>query len=260
MIALIMLMVLGACSLPHEAGPQPSDIVETEFEPGMNVFGIMRADSVAGSSFIHIERAYHIEEAYEFEGADIGVEDAIVSVRGLSDTATYTFVGGDSLNAMNYANDNFMPVPGETYILTAISDSLPTIEGITIVPPAPVLGADGIAFTEQSLSLHLVENENVGLYDLYLTVQSKSDQEIIERIPARIKVAPSNEVRYTFSFTSDMEPTMVEVYAYDANMTEYLTTSIAIRQQTYQNLPRLVDGGYGVFGAVSYGKFPLGPE
>lgn len=257
-ITLSLLMVAGACSLPTEAGPQPSDIVETEFEPGMNVFGIVRADSVAGSSFIHIERAYHLEEAYEL--VDIGIADAVVTIRGLSDTTTYIFtlIEGDSLNWSQYYNNDFIPAPEETYYLTAVSPNLPTVEGITIVPPSPILGPDGITVTDGSLTLHLEKYEDVGLYDLYLTLQNKNDQEIIAQIPARIMVGVTEEVRYTFTFTSEMEPILVEVYAFDAKMTEYLTTPISIRQQTYQNLPRLVDNGYGVFGSVSYGKFDVG--
>lgn len=255
-ITLSLLMVAGACSLPTEAGPQPSDIVETEFEPGMNVFGIVRADSVAGSSFIHIERAYHLEEAYDWPN-DIGISDAVVTIRGLSDTTTYTFtnIENDSLDWSQYYNNDFMPVPGETYILAAVSPELPAIEGITIVPPSPILGPDGITVTDGSLTLHLEKYEDVGLYDLYLTLQNKNDQEIIAQMPARIMVGVTEEVRYTFTFTSDMEPILVEAYAFDAKLTEYLTTPISIRQQTYQNLPRLVENGYGVFGSVSYAKF-----
>ena len=59
----IVIVFMGtACDLWHEPGPMPSTIIETEFEPGLNIFGVLRQDGEPGSSYIYIERAYQYNE------------------------------------------------------------------------------------------------------------------------------------------------------------------------------------------------------
>ena len=62
--ALSTLLWISGCDLPHQPGPMPSEIVETEFEPGLNILGVLRADDQAGTSFINVNRALTTEEIY----------------------------------------------------------------------------------------------------------------------------------------------------------------------------------------------------
>ena len=55
---------IASCDLPHQPGPMPAVIVETEFEPGLNILGILRADELKGTSFININRVLTTEEVY----------------------------------------------------------------------------------------------------------------------------------------------------------------------------------------------------
>ncbi len=77
----IVVLIGAACDLPTEPGPQPSTIIETDFEPGLNILGVLRLDDSTGTSFIHIEQACRTEEIYD-EDFPLIIEDAEAVVRG----------------------------------------------------------------------------------------------------------------------------------------------------------------------------------
>ncbi len=89
--AIFIVVLIGAsCDLPTEPGPQPTMIVETPFEPGLNILGVLRLDDSIGTSFIHIEQACRTEEIYDPDFPLI-IEDAEAVVQGAADTTTYPF-------------------------------------------------------------------------------------------------------------------------------------------------------------------------
>ena len=69
---LIFLVALwSGCDLPWEPGPMPTKLIDTEFEKGLNVFGLLRDDGISGSSFIRVERAIEVDEFNDTMSVDI---------------------------------------------------------------------------------------------------------------------------------------------------------------------------------------------
>lgn len=249
-----MLLTLGVwtCSLPHEPGPQPSTIVETEFDSALNVFGVLRLDGEANSSFFYIERTYQYEEldTISWDESFIPViTDAAVLVQGMGDTTTYAFAPElDSLRGEIYTCANFMPAAGETYTLTVIRDGFTTVMDTTRVPLPPALNPDSVVVWGDMVYFQQRTTADVYLYDIFLLSSTDSLQYRFQnRDGATVPIAFR-------SAAPPGEPVDIQVYGYDENLAEYLTTTITLKPQTYNETVTTVTGGYGVFGSVSMAK------
>ncbi|UCH10553.1 MAG: DUF4249 family protein [Fidelibacterota bacterium] len=252
-----MLLTLSAwtCSLPHEPGPQPSTIVNTGFNPALNVLGILRLDGEPKSSYIYIERAYRYQELDDLgpeEAFILIVSDATVHVQGLGDTTSYVFTYEvDSLRGEVYTDSTFFPVAGETYTLTITHPDFPTLTDTTTVPIQPTLRGDSIGVFGQSIFFGLQTTSDTYMYDVYLL----SPEDSIRR---RIVNYDGEDGEEPFFFEHSAGPgdtVAVHIYGYDANFKEYLTASIPLKPQTYTETITTVTGGFGVFGSVGVAKF-----
>ncbi|RKY52786.1 MAG: hypothetical protein DRP89_07135 [Candidatus Neomarinimicrobiota bacterium] len=124
MLAFVMMFLwIGSCDLPHHPGPMPNDIVVTEFEPGLNVFGVLRADNNPGTSFFHVERAMTTEEMYENE--EIFITSAFVQISDTITGQTTIFSPSpDTTEKGYYFNSTFTPLPEHHYELEIAADDL----------------------------------------------------------------------------------------------------------------------------------------
>ncbi len=246
-----------ACDLPHEPGPQPSNIIDTPFEPGLNILGILRLDDQPGS-FFYIERAYGYEEldTLEFDESFIPiVDDATVLLQGMADTTTYVFTHElDSLRGHIYidVDHDFTPVAGEQYMLTITHPEFPTLTDTTIVPAQPSLVGDSIAVSGHTVSFRIQTALDTYLYDIYLISPSDSNHYRL------VNYEGQGDLPVFFNTTGGPdEPITIHIYGYDVNLAEYLTSVITLKPQTYLELMTTVTGGYGVFGSVSVFKMEL---
>lgn len=248
----LLAAVLWTCSLPWDPGPQPSTIVETEFDSAMNVLGILRLDGEANSSFFYIERTYQYQEldTLSWDESFIPiVTDAAVRVQGMADTTSYAFTHTlDSLRGEIYTNEDFVPAAGETYTLYVEHPDFPTITDTTTVPAVPALDADSVIIWGDMVYFQQQTASDVFLYDIYLLTATDSlYTRFVNQDGVTVPVALPNTAPPT-------ESVDIHVYGYDANLAEYLTTTITLKPQTYQETVTTVTGGYGVFGSVSVAK------
>ena len=244
-----------ACDLPHEPGPQPSNIIDTPFEPGLNILGILRLDDQPGS-FFYIERAYQYQEldTLEFDESFIPIiDDATVTVLGIGETTVDTFTFEvDTLRGQVYANHDFTPVAREQYALTITHNELDTLTDTTLVPVKPAIESISVDTVAQTVSFQLLTTADTYLYDVYLISASDS---IRYRF---VNYEGDGELPIYFNTTNaPTEPIEIHIYAYDVNLAEYLTSVITLKPQTYLELMSTVTGGYGVFGSVSVFKMEL---
>lgn len=245
----VLVLCWTACDLPHEPGPQPTSIVDTDFEAALNIMGVLRMDDRGGSSFIHVERAYQIEETdtvgWEEYFVPI-VSDADVSVKPADDTKTYVLTfEEDSIRGGIYTNHDFMPLEEEQYSLTIRAPDLPELTATTLVPVKPSIDSTSLVVSKRSISFDLVTTVETGLYDVYIISQNDTlHQRMVSQYEGKISVQ--------FNLPSDGgQPRWIEIYGYDSNLTEYLTASITIKPQTYQETVTTVTGGFGCFGSLS---------
>ncbi|UCH61671.1 MAG: hypothetical protein JSU77_07585 [Fidelibacterota bacterium] len=248
--AIFVVVLIGtACDLPTEPGPQPTTIIKTKFERGLNILGILRLDDSTGTSFIHVEQACRTEEIYDVEFPII-IEDAEVVVRKATDTTTYLFEA-DTVWAWTYTNPDFFPTAGEQYALTITHSELDTLTATTEVPVKPAIDTTTLTISESILSFDLLTTTDTYLYDVYLISPSDS---------LHSRFSNQGEGVLPVAFNPSVGPGQVmtiHIYGYDANLAEYLTAVTTIKYQTYLETVTTVTGGYGAFGSVSVFKMEL---
>ncbi len=250
--AIFIIVLFGAaCDLPTEPGPQPSTIIETDFEPGLNILGVLRLDDSIGTSFIHVEQACRTNEIYD-EDFLLIIEDAEAVVRGATDTTTYPFVfEADTLRPYVYIHPGFAPTAREQYALSITHPMLPTLTDTTVVPVKPSIDPTTLTISENALSFDLRTTTDTDLYDVYLFL---TEDMLHQRLANQL--AGRTTVRFDLS-TVKGQPLWLEIYGYDANLAEYLTAVTTIKYQTYLETVTTVTGGYGVFGSVSVARIVL---
>ncbi len=246
----MMFLWIGSCDLPHRPGPMPEDIIDTEFEPGLNVFGILRADNSPGTSFIHVERAVTTEEMYENE--EIFITSAFVQI---SDTITSQMTifspSPDTIEKGYYFNSTFSPQPGHHYELEIAADDLPVLKGETTVPVKPAIVPQSLSITDQKVRFDLVLTTDTYQYNIYLFF---GDNYLEKQLPNY--QTGSKKVEFNIADKSSL-PTGIVIIGYDKNLTEYLNSSPSFLPQTFHETVRTVEDGYGCFGSLSVTLIPL---
>lgn len=250
--SLLAVLVFWTCSLPWEPGPQPSTIVETEFDSALNVLGILRLDGETNSSYFYIERTYQYQEldTLSWDESFIPViTDAVVQVQGITDGSIYEFTHKlDSLRGDIYTDSTFVPQAGETYTLRIEHPDFPIITDTTTVPAISTLDADSVIVWGDMVYYRQRTAADVFLYDIYLLSSTDSlFTRFVNQDGMSVPVALPNTA-------PPGEPVDIHVYGYDANLAEYLTNTITLKPQTYQETVTTVTGGYGVFGSVSVAR------
>lgn len=241
---LLLLLLFPSCYLPTDPGPPPNELIDTEFEPGYNVFGVLRNDGTPGSSFIRVEQTFQLTEVTdEFIPT---ITNLTIRVRRPASSTIHEFqMREDSLRGLIYASPEFDPVPGASYLLTITGGDLPDVTAEVTVPQAPSLLQDSVSISEHSISFSLRESSEISLYEIYLICTR-------EDVTMRKHAETSGVTEVTISTTASAgEPIRLEIYGYESNMTEYITAPVTIKPQTYRETVTTVTGGYGLFGAVS---------
>ena len=244
--ALLFLFLVNACELPHQPGQMPTDIVETEFEPGLNIMGVLRADDRAGTSFININRALTTEEIYSDSIPNFSPYVDYVEVKSVSNNSTFNFTQGN-INGdwWDYKNSYLRVETGETYELEISAPGFPLLTGQTIVPQKPSILTGSLLNESETLSFKILHHASAYEYKLYLLFSGG----VLEK-----GVNPSNETQIQINWDYDNSlgtPTLLVLSALDENLTRYGNSPISFIPNTYHPDGSTVEGGYGCFGSVS---------
>ncbi len=239
-----MVLLFFGCDLPTEPGPMPTDIIVTEFEPKLNILGVLRNDGVEGSSFIRVERAYRYEDVDEQNFSTV-VDDAEVTVQySAGADYAFVFVTGTDLGEV-YKSSSYLPGSGENYQLTITADGFPDVTANATIPYPPAIDSTSLEVTTSNVNFELLSADDVGLYDLFLICEN-------DTLDKRLVPSGENSLQVEFTIPSAAgEPVQAEIYGYDVNLSEYLISAITIKPQTYLETVTTVDGGYGCFGSLS---------
>ena len=252
-VAVLILLVAfwSGCDLPWEPGPMPTELIETEFEKGLNVFGLLRDDGISGSSFIRVERAIKVDEFNDTMSVDI--RNADVTIMHNASSATYSFqFEEDTARGNLFFNPYFTPAEGETYTLTVKAESFPTIFASATIPQRP--GIENSSFSEKSYNFDLVMTEDTGMYEVYLFL--KGGSAVYEKVINDGQQKKKLSLKIPDGYGS---PYLLNIYGYDPQLTEYTNAAVTLRWNTYQETVTTVEGGYGAFGAVTVFSSWLNP-
>ncbi|MBC8377262.1 MAG: DUF4249 family protein [FCB group bacterium] len=243
---------LCTCDLPHQPGPMPTEIVETEFQPGLNIMAVLRADDQAGTSFININRALTTEEIYSDSIENFSPQINYAKVSSIDSGAEYQFVRSeDSSDWGSYFDTTLSVGAGEAYDLEISAPGFPTLTGHTIIPDKPQLVANSLLIGSDKVSFQIQHHTSAFEYKLYLFFAAS----VLDKV-----VKPTNgniiEVDWDFS-TLNGSPLYLGLTALDENLTRYGNSPISFIPNTYHPDGSTVSGGYGCFGSVAITIIPL---
>lgn len=242
LMALLAGLLTVSCDFPWDPGPMPTDIEKTEFVPGLNILGILRADGNAGSSFFRVERAYELSELTKDMKYYLPLEeDAKIVVKdSLTKDSDSFYWSGDRF----YRNSDFTAQTGHEYQLRVTSSEFPVLEGVTIIPEPPQV--ELIQTTPDSgVVVTVTPDEFTAMVDVYLIYSNGRD---IKRLINR----DNQPLTMKFDINDQLGQLIaLEVFAYDQNLAAYLQADITIKPQTYQQMVTTVTGGYGCFGSLT---------
>ncbi|NQV15641.1 DUF4249 family protein [bacterium] len=246
LLFLVFSSLFTSCDLPHQPGPMPTDIVETEFEPGLNILGVLRADAEMGTSFININRALTTEEIYTDPIENFSPEVDYVKVNSINSGTEYLFLlAEDSPDEGNYRDSTLDVQSGETYDLEISAPGFPTLTAETTIPQKPQLLANTLSQAAGHISFQLQHHASAYEYKLYLIFLESALEKVVK---------PSNgdiiEVDWNYD-TSDGSPLFLMLTALDENLTRYGSSPISFIPNTYHPDGSTVTGGYGCFGSVA---------
>lgn len=232
---------------PLSPGPQPSTLEPVRHENMLNVFGVLRPDSLYGmsASYVHLESTYPSDDIPDSSRiTDASVR--IVSQRdGIpDDSLTLTYTDLDSFPTLEYRNASFFPQSG-SFRMTCEKTGYPVLTGQTVIPDIPMIRENSMIREEGGISFFILRDEKAGLYEVVL---KGSGLQYSERF-----IRPSSgDVHIWIPVDQAVQgETDLTIYAFDQNLAEYLTANLSIKPNIYQAPFSTVEQGYGCFGSLN---------
>ncbi|MDA3879875.1 MAG: hypothetical protein PF436_05750 [Prolixibacteraceae bacterium] len=220
------------------------DMDGVKFEPGLNIFGVVKC----GSSLDSANHYFEVQKILNLNKSDdttIQIFDAEINLHRQATTDTqFSYLpqlAADSL----YIDRQIEVTPGDQWIFTCTHDSF-YVSATCVVPQQPQLQSE-VQLNEHSLSLSLLPDSTAFLYQIYVIENGNFD--IMQYVPTPGKPVG---IEFPLSWQPSTGNGQVYIFAYDKNFRVYNTTSNTFfKPNTYRPSFSTVNGGYGVFGAVS---------
>ena len=224
----------------------PTEIVETEFEPGLNIMGVLRADDQTGSSFVTINRALTTEEIYSDIIENFSPRVDYVEVRSRRTGIASMFQSPEDTSGWGYYRDSTLNVlSGDVYDLEIQSPGFPTLTGTTQIPHQPQLVLNSISVESGKITFKIQHLVTAYEYKLYLIFA----ETVLEKV---IKPSTGTVIDVDWRYNQNLgSPLLLMLTALDENLTRYGNSPISFIPNTYHPDGSTVDGGYGCFGSVS---------
>lgn len=244
---LFSLLCIGlyCCDLPTQPGPMPQDIINTEFQPGLNILGVIRVADKDSESFVYVEEALPTRNYYDSIDS-LCIRNADVKIQEHEDSTMHTFTIDSETDSTKYTNSSFQPVPGQSYQLFVTANTKQgelSTQSSTNVPGLPDISLESLEITKNLVSIHIDSLKNIHRYDFMLYSNSTviGEKVIYNQLTAEVKfsIDPKNEA-----------PTKLVIVAYDKNLAKFLQASTGLFPQVYRETLSTISGGYGCFGSV----------
>lgn len=230
--------------------PMQPDFEEDQFIPGLNIFGVIRTDTTANlnNSIIDLERVMRAvgdTGDLEIDTAQIKVtlyngmasKDVIFkpsTYNGIFDQTHYRPVG------------DFYPKEGQLLAVECSYENLPILTATTIIPNKPEIVDGSFSTTNNDISFFVESDTSFQLLDVYVYI----DSDMIDFL--RIPTTSDADIQISFN-ALPAGFNRVDIYAYDANLSNYiLTSNTSLNFNKYREPYSTVENGYGVFGSINY--------
>jgi hypothetical protein len=226
------------------------DFVVDDFNPGLNIFGIIRPDD---KSFVHVQK---VIRAVGDTTTDLEIKNATIVVYPLingqvADTLSFLTDNENSLSYNQYKPvESFFPVPGQSYELKCIAEGLPELGAVTSIPSEPEIYFPSLQVTSGKIEFEILTDTSAYLYIIYLK-GGESVQRIL-LLPAQNR---HTAVTLNTTVTENME---LFIYACDQNLANYMINSnTAFNINKFRQYDNQVTNGYGVFGSLNFTSVKL---
>jgi len=232
-------------------GPQPCYFEETEFEPLLNILGILRPGSTdsLSLSFVYVEQSLPATSSDEEDTLDVSDADVTLystNEFGSTDSLKMIYTDPDTVfSTYTYRSNDFNPEASKVYGLSCRREDYPELTAETVVPQVPQILDGSVQSTEDSFSFTIIRDELAVVYDVSVQLgDRKYDQ--------RVRRPESDDISISFRInTTDGNTAAITVTAYDQNLSEYLAYNVGIKPNTYRADYSTVENGYGCFGSIN---------
>ncbi len=246
-------ILLSSCSddflFDFLLGPQPTFIDETDYNPGLSILGILRPDSLNSKPFSYVV-VEKLIPAVSSSPDSFNVIDAKVVV--------YRMLNGEQIDSIEFLFDStqlfpafyrpldFYPQAGESFSIRCEREGLPTLTAETTIPNVPVVVEGSFAITPSSVKFSIMNDSSAFLYDVHYSLGE------VASFVRFVKNKSGNTQVEVFHHGTIQAGAKVAIYAYDVNLSAYLTApNIFIKPNTYRLPFSTVYGGYGCFGSIN---------
>ena len=249
-ILMINLILNIGCENPLTSpGPQPSWLDEHDYQPFLNVFGVLRPDAVNGMplSFIHLEETFPFNTYPD----SVEIKDGLVTVYryeagAIIDSVIFLHTHLDSMfSRPEYRNPEFFPQSGKRYGISCQKGGFPELTSETTIPSVPVIIEDTVQLVDTRYAFTIERDSLAELYDIFIWDGVKTHFKRLRR-PETGNI----DVEFPLDRHHDSEGTVV-IYAYDLKLSEYMTYNVSMKPNTYRAAYSTVHNGFGCFGSLN---------
>ena len=217
---------------------QPINI-NSEYEPGLNIFGILKA----GPSYDTLNHFFEVQKLLPQSDTAVFFEinEAAINLRYFIDNESPELYLLHNYGGGYYTNNEINPDFGELWSYECEYDSF-LVKSQTRIPNEPHLQESSMKTSENTLSFFIQPDSTAFLYEVYYFNES-------DFIFKRIIPIEDNPTEVILNIKPDEKAgSKLFVFAYDKNYERYISTSnIFYKPNAYRPKYSSVEGGYGCF-------------
>ncbi len=217
---------------------------------GLNVFGVVKTGPTL-DTINHFFEVHKMIDMLKLEDTLIVDNASIELERTTPDGESFGYFLDYSHEGL-YFNTEIEVLSGDVWTYTCMYDTF-MVQSAATVPNYPKMKGDILISENKGIEFSIEKDTTAHMYMVYII--SGENFEIVQQLP-------HGEGDDYFKIKPEWELTrgeyMVFVFAYDRNLREYYTSSNTFfKPNAYRPPFTTVEGGYGVFGAMSSGLFML---
>jgi hypothetical protein len=251
-IAVCLFLLTNGCSKDSffdlVIGGQPTFEDSHPFVAGINIFAVIRPDSIDAKSMnvINIEKVIPAVSNADDSTTLTDFNAVIYKINNniIIDSLSFIFSYPDT--TFTHQPSDFKPLPGNHFKISCKSTGLPVLTAETVIPNQPVILNDIIYIDTNNIQFSILADSTAFLYDIYLFVGSNQYYQRILRAKSG-----NTSIEIDANFLGMVDKKLL-IYAYDKNLSEYFTApNLFIKPNTYRPPFSNVQNGYGCFGSLN---------
>ncbi|MBI9068198.1 MAG: hypothetical protein JEZ09_12970 [Salinivirgaceae bacterium] len=227
---------------------QPKNI-NAEFEPGLNVFGVLTTGTLPTLND-SLRNYFEIQEIKQLsDTSQQFIPDVFIQLDLHRTNFDTTYIVKDTVD-FTYYNSKIKTNPGDLYLFQCNYNGF-FVTSQTLVPNIPEIVSNSLTRDASKITFEIKEDASAFLYDVYYTNENGAT---FQRQSSNIN---GNTL---ISINSSHNNISLAVFAYDKNYEQYVSTSnIFFKPNAYRPMYSTVEGGYGcVFSVCSEGYTIIG--